>query len=91
MKKPLQKKKIIPACGYDSIPLIWAPFLKAQVDGPIKRIGVPRGQGVFLVVLLKQVSMGDLKLGKKMNDPYVLNQKIQLSKEQDLLDQTQLV
>ena len=77
--------RIIPACGYDSIPSdLGTFFANSKVDGPIKRIeSFHAGQGgVSGGTTETGFSMGDLKLGKKMNDPYVLNPENSVSKEQ---------
>ena len=77
--------RIIPACGYDSIPSdLGTFFASSKVNGPIKRIeSFHAGQGgVSGGTTETGFSMGDLKLGKKMNDPYVLNPENSVSQEQ---------
>ena len=80
--------RIIPACGYDSIPSDLGTFFSStKIKEPIKRIGsFHAGQGgVSGGTTETGFSMGDLKLGKKMNDPFVLNPEKSVSNEQKLL------
>ncbi|MDA8893101.1 saccharopine dehydrogenase NADP-binding domain-containing protein [Hyphomicrobiales bacterium] len=80
--------RIIPACGYDSIPSdLGTFFASTKINEPIKRIeSFHAGQGgVSGGTTETGFSMGDLKLGKKMNDPFVLNPEKSVSKEQKLL------
>ena len=81
--------RIIPACGYDSIPsdLGTSFFSSTKIKEPIKRIeSFHAGQGgVSGGTTETGFSMGDLKLGKKMNDPFVLNPEKSVSNEQKLL------
>ena len=80
--------RIVPACGYDSIPSdLGTFFASTKVNEPIKRIeSFHAGQGgVSGGTTETGFSMGDLKLGKKMNDPFVLNPEKSVSKEQKLL------
>ena len=80
--------RIIPACGYDSIPSdLGTLFASSKINGPVKRIeSFHAGQGgVSGGTTETGFSMGDLKLGKKMNDPYVLNPEKSVSKEQKAL------
>jgi short subunit dehydrogenase-like uncharacterized protein len=79
--------RIVPACGYDSIPSdLGTFFASTKVNEPIKRIeSFHAGQGgVSGGTTETGFSMGDLKLGKKMNDPFVLNPEKSVSKEQKL-------
>lgn len=80
--------RIVPACGYDSIPSdLGTFFASTKIIEPIKRIeSFHAGQGgVSGGTTETGFSMGDLKLGKKMNDPFVLNPEKSVSKEQKLL------
>ena len=80
--------RIIPACGYDSIPSdLGTFFANSKIKEPIKRIeSFHAGQGGISGGTTETgFSMGDLKLGKKMNDPFVLNPENSVSKEQILL------
>ena len=80
--------RIIPACGYDSIPSdLGTFFANSKIKEPIKRIeSFHAGQGGISGGTTETgFSMGDLKLGKKMNDPFVLNPENSVSKEQKLL------
>ena len=80
--------RIIPACGYDSIPSdLGTFFANSKITEPIKRIeSFHAGQGGISGGTTETgFSMGDLKLGKKMNDPFVLNPENSVSKEQKLL------
>ena len=80
--------RIIPACGYDSIPSdLGTFFASSKIKEPIKRIeSFHAGQGGISGGTTETgFSMGDLKLGKKMNDPFVLNPENSVSKEQKLL------
>ena len=80
--------RIVPACGYDSIPSdLGTFFASTKINEPIKRIeSFHAGQGgVSGGTTETGFSMGDLKLGKKMNDPFVLNPEKSVSKEQKLL------
>ena len=80
--------RIIPACGYDSIPSDLGTFFSStKIKEPIKRIeSFHAGQGgVSGGTTETGFSMGDLKLGKKMNDPFVLNPENSVSNEQKLL------
>ena len=80
--------RIIPACGYDSIPSDLGTFFSStKIKEPIKRIeSFHAGQGgVSGGTTETGFSMGDLKLGKKMNDPFVLNPEKSVSNEQKLL------
>lgn len=80
--------RIIPACGYDSIPSdLGTFFANSKIKEPVKRIeSFHAGQGGISGGTTETgFSMGDLKLGKKMNDPFVLNPENSVSKEQKLL------
>ena len=80
--------RIIPACGYDSIPSdLGTFFASSRIKEPIKRIeSFHAGQGGISGGTTETgFSMGDLNLGKKMNDPFVLNPENSVSKEQKLL------
>ena len=80
--------RIIPACGYDSIPSdLGTFFANSKITEPIKRIeSFHAGQGGISGGTTETgFSMVDLKLGKKMNDPFVLNPENSVSKEQKLL------
>ena len=80
--------RIIPACGYDSIPSDLGTFFSStKIKEPIKRIeSFHAGQGgVSGGTTETGFSMGDLKLGKKMNAPFVLNPEKSVSNEQKLL------
>jgi short subunit dehydrogenase-like uncharacterized protein len=80
--------RIVPACGYDSIPSdLGTFFASTKINEPIKRIeSFHAGQGgVSGGTTETGFSLGDLKLGKKMNDPFVLNPEKSVSKEQKLL------
>lgn len=80
--------RIIPACGYDSIPSdLGTFFASSKIKEPIKRIeSFHAGQGGISGGTTETgFSMGDLNLGKKMNDPFVLNPENSVSKEQKLL------
>tara|TARA_B100001142_G_scaffold75257_1_gene75894 strand:+ start:1971 stop:3158 length:1188 start_codon:yes stop_codon:yes gene_type:complete len=80
--------RIIPACGYDSIPSDLGTFFSStKIKEPIKRIeSFHAGQGgVSGGTTETGFSMGDLKLEKKMNDPFVLNPEKSVSNEQKLL------
>lgn len=80
--------RIVPACGYDSIPSDLGTFFAgSKIDKPIKRIeSFHAGQGgVSGGTTETGFSMGDLKLGKKMNDPFILNPEKSISEEQKLL------
>ena len=80
--------RIIPACGYDSIPSdLGTFFANSKIKEPIKRIeSFHAGQGGISGGTTETgFSMGDLNLGKKMNDPFVLNPENSVSKEQKLL------
>lgn len=80
--------RIIPACGYDSIPSDLGTFFSStKIKEPIKRIeSFHAGQGgVSGGTTETGFSMGDLKLGKKMNDPFLLNPEKSVSNEQKLL------
>ena len=75
--------RIIPSCGYDSIPSdIGAFFTVSQFDKPVKRIDVYQealgtASGGTTETMF---SMG--KLTKEMRDPFVLNPKGTVSAEQ---------
>ena len=80
--------RIVPACGYDSIPSdLGTFFASTKIKEPIKRIeSFHAGQGgVSGGTTETGFSMGDLKLGKKMNDPFILNPEKTVSNEQKLL------
>ena len=80
--------RIVPACGYDSIPSdLGTFFASTKINEPIKRIESFHASqgGVSGGTTETGFSMGDLKLGKKMNDPFVLNPEKSVSKEQKLL------
>ena len=80
--------RIIPACGYDSIPSDLGTFFSStKIKEPIKRIESFHASqgGVSGGTTETGFSMGDLKLGKKMNDPFVLNPEKSVSNEQKLL------
>ena len=80
--------RIIPACGYDSIPSDLGTFFSStKIKEPIKRIeSFHAGQGgVSGGTTETGSSMGDRKFGTNINDPFVLNPEKSVSNEQKLL------
>lgn len=70
--------RIIPSCGYDSLPSdLGTYFAVKEIGKPVKRVqsfhtgkgGISGGTSETMF------SMGDLKLGKEMTDPFLLNPK----------------
>jgi len=80
--------RIIPSCGYDSLPSdLGVLFSAKQLGKPIKRIeSYHTGQGsVSGGTIETGFSMGDLKLGKEMQDPFLLNPEDSVTSEQRIL------
>ncbi len=77
--------RIIPSCGYDSIPSDLGVFYAAKaLNKPIKRIESFHSWkgGASGGTLETMFSMGDLDLGKDLLDPFLLNPKDSYSQEQ---------
>ena len=77
--------RIIPSCGYDSLPSDLGVFFAAKVlQKPIKRVeSFHTGQGGASGGTIETgFSMGDLNLGKDMQDPFLLNPEDSVSPEQ---------
>ena len=77
--------RIIPSCGYDSLPSDLGVFFAAKVlKKPIKRVeSFHTGQGGASGGTIETgFSMGDLNLSKDMQDPFLLNPKDSVSPEQ---------
>ena len=77
--------RIIPSCGYDSIPSDLGVFYSAKVlNKPIKRIESFHSWegGASGGTLETMFSMGDLDLGDDLLDPYLLNPKDSYTQEQ---------
>lgn len=77
--------RIIPSCGYDSLPSDLGVFFSSkQLRKPIKRIeSYHTGQGGASGGTIETgFSMGDLNLGKEMQDPFLLNPEDSVTPEQ---------
>ena len=77
--------RIIPSCGYDSIPSDLGVFYAAKaLKKPIKRIESFHSWkgGASGGTLETMFSMGELDLGKDLLDPFLLNPKDSYSQEQ---------
>jgi short subunit dehydrogenase-like uncharacterized protein len=77
--------RIIPSCGYDSIPSDLGVFYSAKaLKKPIKRIESFHSWegGASGGTLETMFSMGDLDLGDDLLDPYLLNPKDSYTQEQ---------
>ena len=77
--------RIIPSCGYDSLPSDLGVFFSSkQLRKPIKRIeSYHTGQGGASGGTIETgFSMGDLNLGKEMQDPFLLNPEESVTPEQ---------
>lgn len=77
--------RIIPSCGYDSLPSDLGVFFAAKtLQKPIKRIeSFHTGQGGASGGTIETgFSMGDLNLGKQMQDPFLLNPEGSVTPEQ---------
>ena len=77
--------RIIPSCGYDSIPSdLGTYFSSTKVDAPIKRVeSFHTGKGGASGGTLETMfSMGKLGLGSEMQDTFLLNPKDSFSEEQ---------
>ena len=77
--------RIIPSCGYDSIPSDLGVFYSAKVlNKPIKRIESFHSWegGASGGTLETMFSMGDLDLGDDLLDPYLLNPKDSYTQQQ---------
>ena len=77
--------RIIPSCGYDSIPSDLGVFYSAKaLNKPIKRIESFHSWegGASGGTLETMFSMGDLDLGDDLLDPYLLNPKDSYTQEQ---------
>jgi len=77
--------RIIPSCGYDSIPSdLGTYFSSIKVDAPIKRVeSFHTGKGGASGGTLETMfSMGKLGLGSEMQDTFLLNPKDSFSEEQ---------
>jgi len=77
--------RIIPSCGYDSIPSDLGVFYSAKVlNKPIKRIESFHSWegGASGGTLETMFSMGDLDLGDDLLDPYLLSPKDSYTQEQ---------
>ena len=77
--------RIIPSCGYDSIPSDLGVFYSAKaLKKPIKRIESFHSWegGASGGTLETMFSMGDLDLGDALLDPYLLNPKDSYTQEQ---------
>ena len=77
--------RIIPSCGYDSIPSDLGVFYAAKaLNKPIKRIESFHSWkgGASGGTLETMFSMGDLNLGNDLLDPFLLNPKDSYSQEQ---------
>ena len=80
--------RIIPSCGYDSLPSdLGVLFASLSLSKPIQRIeSFHTGQGGASGGTIETMfSMGDLDLGKQMQDPFLLNPKDSVSEEQKKL------
>tara|TARA_B100000287_G_scaffold433899_1_gene496822 strand:+ start:4050 stop:5237 length:1188 start_codon:yes stop_codon:yes gene_type:complete len=80
--------RIIPSCGFDSIPSDLGVFFAAKsLDKPIKRIESFHSYegGASGGTLETMFSMGELDLGDDLTDPFLLNPKNSYSDEQKLL------
>ena len=77
--------RIIPSCGFDSIPSDLGVFFAAKsLDKPIKRIESFHSYqgGASGGTLETMFSMGELDLGDDLTDPFLLNPKDSYSDEQ---------
>ena len=77
--------RIIPSCGYDSLPSDLGVFFAAKsLQKPIKRVeSFHTGQGGASGGTIETgFSMGDLNLGKQMQDPFLLNPEDSVTPEQ---------
>ncbi len=77
--------RIIPSCGYDSLPSdLGVLFASLSLNKPIKRIeSFHTGQGGASGGTIETMfSMGDLNLGKQLQDPFLLNPENSVSEEQ---------
>jgi len=77
--------RIIPSCGYDSLPSDLGVFFAAKMlQKPIKRVeSFHTGQGGASGGTIETgFSMGDLNLGKQMQDPFLLNPEDSVTPEQ---------
>ena len=80
--------RIIPSCGYDSLPSdLGVLFASLSLSKPIQRIeSFHTGQGGASGGTIETMfSMGDLNLGKQMQDPFLLNPNDSVSEEQKKL------
>jgi short subunit dehydrogenase-like uncharacterized protein len=77
--------RIIPSCGYDSLPSdLGVLFAAKMLQKPIKRVEsfhTGRG-GASGGTIETGFSMGDLNLGKQMQDPFLLNPEDSVTPEQ---------
>ena len=81
----LKGVRIIPSCGYDSLPSDLGVFFAAKIlQKPIKRVeSFHTGQGGASGGTIETgFSMGDLNLGKEMRDPFLLNPNNSATTEQ---------
>ena len=81
----LKGVRIIPSCGYDSLPSDLGVFFAAKIlQKPIKRVeSFHTGQGGASGGTIETgFSMGDLNLGKEMQDPFLLNPNNSVTTEQ---------
>ena len=77
--------RIIPSCGYDSIPSDLGTFYAvSQTNKPVKRVESFHAMkgGASGGTLETMFSMGSLGLGKEMQDPFLLNPKNSYTEEQ---------
>ena len=77
--------RIIPSCGYDSLPSDLGVFFAAKMlQKPIKWVeSFHTGQGGASGGTIETgFSMGDLNLGKQMQDPFLLNPEDSVTPEQ---------
>jgi short subunit dehydrogenase-like uncharacterized protein len=84
----LKGTRIIPSCGFDSIPSDLGTYFSAKTLGkPIKRIESFHSYegGASGGTLETMFSMGELDLGDDLTDPFLLNPKNSYSDEQKLL------
>ena len=80
--------RIVPSCGYDSLPSDLGTFFAVQeMNKPVKRVeSFHTGQGGASGGTIETMfSMGDLKLGKEMQDMFLLNPLNSVSERQKAL------
>ena len=80
--------RIVPSCGYDSLPSDLGTFFAVQrMNKPVKRVeSFHTGQGGASGGTIETMfSMGDLKLGKEMQDKFLLNPPNSVSERQKAL------